>query len=197
VVIGGVPTPANTSLSAQANSAYGSLFATVTAHMNPVGQFNVHADATFLDTLTLMGGVGNGEISFGFDGTVTNITDIASTVTFQKDAGTPQVLSFGNTNILDKPFQFQTAFYSFSYGVPFTIQTSADARTVGNGDGFGTSTLDAELDKIFVLDQNGSPFFGYSITSQSGTAYPLPEPSSFDLLGTLAALVGGLRLKLR
>src|SRR5215831_10479246 len=110
-------------LTAAANANYGSVSASTQVRATlPVG-FNVKATASFLDTLTLLGGSGNGSIGYVFDGKITNISDFPNGFTFQQDALTPegfQLLS----NAVNFPFQYHTAFYQFSFGVPFTIQVS-------------------------------------------------------------------------
>jgi hypothetical protein len=84
---------------------------------------------------------------------------------------------------------FTTAPASMTFGAPFSLGMSGDVFC-GSGNFAGQSVLNLYLEDIIVLSQNEMPILGISLTSTSGTAYPLdarnitPEPATLFLLGT-------------
>jgi hypothetical protein len=168
----------------------GSVFVDATAY-SPYGNFQVEANSGFSDTLTIFGGSGNGYISYLVDGTIINIADFGGSGFLINGQG---LSAMGSENA-HFSFHYQTAFAEFTFGVPFGIGMSAFASTGAGFGGFGEGLAEANIDGITILDQNQEPFTDYTIESASGATYPLPEPSSVVLLGTLAALLGGMSYK--
>jgi hypothetical protein len=190
---------------ASAKAAYGSLFASVAVsdspiHIDPSGI----AFASFDDTLTVQGGSGTGYISYLVDGSVKCATDsgFGCGFTVQQNGFPPagENAAWGCFPFAEYchstpvPFEYQTPFYPFNFGAPFTLSVEALIQLIGNvGEGSAYGTIGFTLDRIIVLDQNNQPL-PFSITSQSGTFYPgsVPEPSSLLLAFTLVVLNGGL-----
>lgn len=80
---------------------------------------------------------------------------------------------------------FTTTPQAVTFGSPFAFGMSADAECH-----LGSSQLDLFLEDVLVLNANGNPILGISLTSGSGMNYPLdsrnitPEPASLSLLAT-------------
>jgi hypothetical protein len=192
-------TPTTVSEHSVANAAYGgqvlaSVFWKVSPNpAGPVGWAQGSAAASFTDSLTVLGGSGNGYIRYFLDGSIISITDTGfNGFLFQQDALPPEGISKGDFINFYGSFHYETAFYQFTFGVPFNVTLSAFAHSAGSpGDCCGAGFADVNLDRIEVHDANGNPV-NYSITSESGAAYPTPEPTSVLLLGTVIAVTGGI-----
>ncbi|HEY7333366.1 MAG TPA: PEP-CTERM sorting domain-containing protein [Bryobacteraceae bacterium] len=190
--------PFTISAGGSATAAYGSLFATVNASVNPtsngpgLSDFLGQASASFDDTLTVFGGTGLGYISYAFNGSITSITQTPGNQ-FTVQQGNLPPGGFGIqtfSNGFNQPFNYQTPFYAFTFGVPFTLNVEAQAFTQSApGDGFGTGSVRVNLSGITVVGPRRQPV-SFTIASKSGAVYATPEPSSLLLTATLAGLVG-------
>lgn len=81
---------------------------------------------------------------------------------------------------------------SQSIGAQFSTQANLNAYDVPDGQTYSiTSDFLVTLVGIEVLDANDNPVSGWSVTSDSGTIYPVPEPcSAIGLgLGAVASLI--------
>jgi len=80
---------------------------------------------------------------------------------------------------------FTTTPQAVTFGSPFAFGMSADLSCSS-----GSLFLSLGLEDVLVLNANGNPILGISLTSGSGTNYPLdsrnitPEPASLSLLAT-------------
>ena len=81
---------------------------------------------------------------------------------------------------------FRTTAQPITFGSPFDFGMSGDVLCAKAGE----IQFNMVLDDVLVLNANGDPILGVSLTSGSGTIYPLdsqnitPEPASLLLLGT-------------
>lgn len=80
---------------------------------------------------------------------------------------------------------FTTTPQAVTFGSPFSFGMSGDLSC-----SLGSLFLNLDLEDILVLNTNGNPILGISLTSGSGMNYPLdsrnitPEPASLSLLAT-------------
>jgi hypothetical protein len=198
-------------------ATYGSLFATVEASLSPGFESTVSqqeylaflrdsASTAFGDTLTVFGGSGTGYISYVLDNAITCSTALGvggCGFTIQQDAMPSQGEGCGHGAwTVNCGFtQFQTGFYSFTFGIPFTLSVIASISAEGEpGDTGAGGTVNVNLANIVVLNSNRQPI-PFTISAQSGTVYPgqspVPEPSSLALAATLVVLTGGMLRKRR
>ncbi len=81
---------------------------------------------------------------------------------------------------------FATTPQAMTFGSPFAFGMSADLGCFRDGE----LQFNLSLEDVLVLNANGNPILGISLTSGSGTNYPLdsrnitPEPASLSLLAT-------------
>ncbi len=102
--------------------------------------------------------------------------------------------------------RYTTGPIPFTFGVPIPVQASlslilgvnygAVITTPGDlfdSQGFIDFSNTASLSAIEVLDAQGSAVPGFTVSSESGAVYPVPEPSTLALLGASALLSYALR----
>jgi hypothetical protein len=155
------------------------------------------------DTWTITGGSGAGTLRAFF--TVTgSIASVPSVGLQQGDLRIATVVGNGAAAGSTGPI-VQSGIYGFSdsdglpfvFGVPFPIEfvsnlgISVSAPNEG-GAIFAAVLADfsntAVLSAIEVYDDQGQPVPGFAIVSESGTAYPVPEPDAFAI-GSIACAV--------
>ena len=77
----------------------------------------------------------------------------------------------------------QTIHVQFDTLANFSTPDLTDGSTV---DGLCDFSSTATLSAVLVVDANGRPVSGVTFTSGSGTAYPVPEPAGFAVMGLAA-----------
>lgn len=177
----------------------------------------VGARATFSDLITISNAPASGSLVFAFktDGSdmltclngslcapILPGTDLVAT----GGSNGEQIFALANgTNSLNIPFVFQSSDGTASFGVEFTLTSAGGCSTLGT---FGVSLTCTAVANFFdtaavtgvtVLDANGNPISGATITTASGVNYnnvTVPEPGTLTLLSS--ALFGlGCALKHR
>lgn len=141
------------------------------------------ASGNINDLLTFSDGSSTGPAFVVFDFDVQNF-DFCSYSYLDATAGNqavPLSSSYGESAM----FTFTTTPQAVTFGSPFAFGMSADL-----GCTFGELQLNLDLEDVLVLNANGNPIPGISLTSGSGENYPLdsrnitPEPASLSLLAT-------------
>ncbi len=170
----------------------------------------VHGNAGWNDTFTYTGLQGTGytvNYYFGLKGTA--VGDVEAGLNFS--TSDPNAPSY-NPRTSQGSALWITPAYQVNWGVPFDV--SADFyggmttyvsqkpdRSTYTATGDYAHTLD--LNGIQVLDSTGHPVTGWSLTSASGTQYPLgsavPEPGGVAMAAGIASLctLFGLRRRCR
>ncbi|HMB94532.1 MAG TPA: hypothetical protein VKK61_00690, partial [Tepidisphaeraceae bacterium] len=72
----------------------------------------------------------------------------------------------------------QTIHVQFSDQFVANTQDFADGSNVSGASNFGDTLT---LAQIVIVDANGDPVSGVTISSASGTVYPVPEPAAFAI----------------
>jgi hypothetical protein len=148
------------------------------------------AESGFFDMLTISGSVGPGFIIYDYS--------IAGSAEGEADAhiflyhqGDPDEELAGEVT---EDGVFTSLVHNFTFGQPF--RTGAVLSTIGLiGEGETSETsahFEAWLSGISVFDSEMRPLAEFSISSESGTTYPLPAPST-----GMALAFGGLILRRR
>ncbi len=157
----------------------------------------------FDDTLQFGGALQNGykaRYIFHIDGTNTGIgglADLSVDIAGQNFAFFAGDLGYSAQDFATDDVEIdgqtpQQIHVQFSNQVVFNTPDLTDGGTY---DGVSDFSSTATLAAIMVVDANGNPVSGVTVTSGSGTTYPTPEPASFAALG-LGAL-GALRRRRR
>ena len=165
-------------------------------NVNPAGSpdlVSVHGNAGWSDTFTYTGLQGTGykvNYYFALEGTATS--DVEAGLNFT--TSDPSAPSY-NPRTSNGSALWITPAYQVNWGDPFTVSTDfyggmtsyvsqhPDGSTyTATGDFSDTLTMVG----MQIVDANGDPVTGWSMTSDSGTLYPLtaptPEPGSVALL---------------
>lgn len=187
---------------AEAQATYGNLKArgTISKTASPEPFNFATGTAQFTDFLTISGGSGMGTVFFEIqlDGSLTDVeADVPNarlefqlrsgppfyTENFETDSG--QFTKTINQTLISSPL-------SFTYDVPFELTAELRAEVSLEENQIGTATADffstASFTAVTVQNATGP----VTISSDSGTNYGIPEPSTMVL-----ALFGGIALGLR
>ncbi|HEV2288034.1 MAG TPA: PEP-CTERM sorting domain-containing protein [Candidatus Acidoferrales bacterium] len=104
-------------------------------------------------------------------------------------------LSYGGSGVAT----FTTTAQPITFGSPFDFGMSGDISCGSSGQ----ILVDMVLEDVLVMNANGNPISGVSLTSGSGTVYPLdsrnivPEPPSLLLLGAGAlGILAAIRFRI-
>ena len=175
-----------------AQAAYGHLEAAATVlAVDAAYPVNfAQAEAGFTDSLTINGPSGVGFVVYTYAVEGWAVGEQSLGAMFLRHGGEPDEelsdeIAGGET--------FQSLPHAVSFGQPFThglILQANGGIGLGETGEFG-SVLSAMLTGIEVFDASMNPVGTYTVSSSSGTSYPLPEPGAALLL--LAALAIGPR----
>lgn len=148
---------------------------------------DVSADASFVDELTISGGSGTGYVQYSMVGYAIREMNFAPYFRVTQDSfliGVEDLLVTGN-------FNYTTLQYPFTWGQPFTLSVTASLNDDLPGES-GSGLLTVDHYGVSVFDSAGHPVTDYTLTSLSGSSYPIiPEPSTLALLGIgLGGLIG-------
>ena len=166
----------------------------------------VHGNAGWSDSFTYTGLQGTGykvNYYFALEGTATGDVEAGLNFSTSDPGGLPY-----NPRTNQGSALWITPFYQVDWGAPFDV--SADfyggmtTYVSQKPDGSSYSATGNYADTLTlagmeVVDANGNPVTGWSMTSASGTLYPLapptPEPGALALFGSLVSLgtLGGVR----
>ncbi|HXT72930.1 MAG TPA: PEP-CTERM sorting domain-containing protein [Candidatus Angelobacter sp.] len=173
---------------AQASAAVGagqiSLFGFAVSSQFLGGQSAAFVSGSINDLLTFTDGSLTGSAFVEFTFGVQNDTGCVNQ-SFDATAGN-QAVPLSSLPDDGSIVTFATTPQAVTFGSPFSFGMSADAGCFTDG----SLQLDLFLEDILVLNANGNPILGISLTSGSGTNYPLdsrnitPEPASLSLLAT-------------
>jgi len=149
------------------------------------GQSAAFVSGSINDLLTFTDGSLTGSAFVEFTFGVQNDTGCVNQ-SFDATAGNQAVplssLSYNGAGIAT----FATTPQAMTFGSPFAFGMSADLGCFSHGQ----LQFNLFLEDVLVLNASGNPILGISLTSGSGTNYPLdsrnitPEPASLSLLAT-------------
>lgn len=201
---------------AVASASFGSVGAEVSVHIDggvSSGRPSfAESDGFFVDNITITGPAGTGTVSFAVDLHGTAFTTIPGIVDPRLDfvfgANGPAGGARIDVHSLIDGYPsrtFTTPSFAYTFGDTITIFMELTASLGQRAEGDGSTPLianllyhdTATLKGLTVLDARGVPVTSFSISSESGTSYPLssapalsvPEPNSAWLL-----VAGGLML---
>ena len=188
---------------ALASAGFGSVGAEVSVNAGGIGrgrQVFAESEGSFIDNITITDPTGTGSIIFAVDlhgtaiTTLPGVVDPALSFVFGVTGPTASGRIDVRSVVDGYPSRtFMTAPIAYTFGDTITIFMVLDTALIQQADGDGTTPLianllyrnTATLTGLTVLDAQGVPISNYSISSESGTSYPLssvPEPSSAWLL---------------
>jgi hypothetical protein len=171
--------------------------ATIANYFGPGDSFmpSGSSNARFKDNLTITTGPASGTLKFSFSlsgfGSSSDVAGVFPNLVFDVESTTDGIFT---SSILDinssSPPNFPSGVYTtsaiqYTLGVPFNITASLGVGLEG-----GVSTVSgtitaavlyydtAALTGVQVFDSFGNPAASFSISSASGTGYPVPEPAS-------------------
>ena len=197
---------------AYAMASYGINSASVSGDLTASGgTSNAFATSLWTDMISITGGTGTGEITFGahLSGTFTDHTETNFTLAINQGAGgyftgaSTRGLYSGTPGGLTNFSQDVTLLYIFTYGVPFALTGRLDINGYENslccGGIEGQPPFSANFSHTAILDTVVLPT-GALLNSLSGVSYPaqvtaVPEPATLALLSLGMAGLGFGRRK--
>ena len=193
---------------AAASAGFGSVGAEVSVGEDDYSgspQFIGESQGFMLDNITISGPTGTGSVSFevGLHGTastnIPGIVDPSLQFTFSAQGPTAGALIEVHSAVDGFPSgTFTSPSFAYTFGDPITIYMVLLVAMLQHADATGGPLFGdvlyhntATFTGLTVLDGQGSPVTNYTISSESGTSYPLtvPEPGRAWLL-----VCGGLTL---
>jgi hypothetical protein len=167
---------------ASAQSAYGAVTATATvlAVNAAYGVNQAQAESAFADTLTISGPTGVGFVVYTY--TVDGWSDGEASLgaLFLRHDGASEELS----DELAGPEVLTSSPHAITFGQPFNhgVVLQADGGIGLGQTGELGSEFTATMTGLAVFDAAMNPVTGFSISSDSGTAYPIPGPGAVPAL---------------
>lgn len=201
---------------AAASAGFGSVGAEITVQEDSyqaTPTFIAESQGVMIDNITIDGPTGTGSVRFevGLHGsastTLPGIVDPDLLFTFNAQGPTAGALIEVDSPHDGFPSEtFTSPALAYTFGDPLTITMSLRAAMLQHADATGAPLIaeiryrnTATLTGLTVLDAQGSPVTTYSISSESGTTYPLaaPEPERAWLLAAGGLVLWGQGRALR
>jgi hypothetical protein len=175
--------------SAVAQAAYGNVGAVATVEaLNALYPLNrALGESSFLDTLQVNGPTGDGFIIYTY--TLTGSAQgEADAHLFLRHSGDPDEELAGEVTSTST---FDSLPHHITFGQPFQTGLSllviASIAQGQSGQAFGDFSAGAALTSVRIFDAQMNPLQGWTIQSESGTAYPVPSPVTVVPLVLLGA----------